>query len=142
MLRLMRPIFLVALVVTCSQAIASPGVYVYLALYEYDPIGFTENYATACSSAHPQLADRLTNAFAIWKTRNTEAATKVAQAFDAEIRKKWPTEEEWRANIDRIKQLQSEVAGDWSRVAESMTRCEELLEGLETGKADVERVLK
>jgi hypothetical protein len=134
-------IIVFALIVHIGCASASEGL-IYAALFACDPAGFTDAYVSACSSAHVRLAARLADASDRWHARNREAAERSVAGCVAEIRKKSPDPDQADATLRLIRQRQVQLSEEFRVVANSEARCEELLQALESGAADVDRALK
>jgi len=116
--------------------------FVYAALYACDPVRFTSTFVVACSSNHPRMAAQLDSAFEAWKFRNDLASQKSAKSCVAEMRRRATSEDQFREMTALMKRTEIESDDASKKLAESAEWCAQILEGLQTGRLDVDSALK
>jgi len=116
--------------------------FIYAAVYACDPVRFTSSFVAACSSSHPRMIAQLDSAFEAWKVRNDLASQRSARACADEMRRRVTSEDQFREMAAMMKRAEIESDDATKKIAESAEWCAHILEGLQSGRLDVDAALK
>ncbi len=132
------------LVLCCAAPLtvaASEGL-IYAAVYTCNATELTEALVAACIAMNPSMTDRFSSALIAWKERNATAAANARKLYVSEMRKRFPSEEQFQQVAELIKELKRESLDAIERNVKSEDACPQALIGMESEKSDVDWVLK